>query len=222
MPRYAEALRKRQTALLLLATAIVSPSTPHAEDILRTARKLGIKYYRLGQFYHQPGTSVDKQLNEIKAGFKDLAALNKELGLCAVFQNHSSAGSRTYVGGDLAELYALVKDFHPDQIGVAFDLGHALVVHGDEWSSHFEKLKSHVRVAYVKDAKRGARFTRFGEGEFSKTDWFKRLKQMGYSAPLSIHIEFDWTDKDKRKTRAALLAALRESVGVLKQWLAAA
>ena len=93
-------------------------------------------------------------MREIKAQLKDLAALNKQIGIGAIFQNHSPAG-RSYVGGDLSELYDIVKDFDPAQIGVAFDIGHALVVHGDDWRRHFEKLKSHLKVAYVKDVTRG-------------------------------------------------------------------
>lgn len=222
LPRYAEALRQRKTGLLLLTTAILSPATPHAEDILRTAKKLGVRYYRLGFVPIPREADARKQIVEIKAQLKDLAALNKELGLTAVFQNHSPSGKTKNLGGDLNDLYEIVKDFDPDQIGVAFDLGHALIVHGDEWSPLFEKLKSHVKVAYVKDTQRGARFVRFGQGEFGRLDWFTRLKAMNYRAPMSLHIEFDWTGPDKAKTRAALLQALKESVGVLRGWLAKA
>jgi sugar phosphate isomerase/epimerase len=160
-----------------------------------------------------------KQVREIRAQLKDLAALNKEIGIGAIFQNHSPAG-RSYVGGDLSEMYDIVKDFDPAQIGVAFDIGHALVVHGDDWRRHFEKLKSHLRVAYVKDVTRGGRWVPFGQGDIASTGYFKLLKQMGYRAPVSMHIEFDWADGGKSKTRAALLKALQESARVLRRWLA--
>ena len=221
MPRYAEALRKRKTDMLLLTTGILGVSSPHTEEILRTAKKLGIRYYRLGQWFHKAGEPEAKLVGEIKAQLKDLAALNKEIGVCAMFQNHSP-GKIKIAGGDLGELYEIVKDFDPDQIGVAFDLGHALVVHGNDWLPHFEKLKRHLSVAYVKDAKLGARFVPFGQGDFSQTDYFTRLKRMGYRAPFSVHIEFDWSEKGKNKTRTALLKALKESAGVLRQWLAKA
>ena len=221
MPRYAETLRKRKTGLLLLTTAIQSVATPHTEDILRTAKKLGIRYYRLGQWFHKAGQPEAKLVGEIKAQLKDLAALNKELGLCALFQNHSP-GKTKQAGGDLGELHEIVQDSDPDQIGIAFDLGHALIVHGDDWPPHFEKLKGHLKVAYIKDAKKSARFVPFGEGDFKNTDYFTRLKQLGYTAPFSIHIEFDWDDKGRNKTRAALLKALKESAAVLRQWVAGA
>ena len=116
----------------------------------------------------------------------------------------------------------LVKDFDPEQIGVAFDLGHAIITHGDDWPVHFEQLKRHIKVAYIKDLKRPSQFVPFGEGEFSKSDIFKRLKQIGLTAPLSLHIEFDWSHKGKDKTRATLLEAMQQSNRKLKQWLAEA
>jgi sugar phosphate isomerase/epimerase len=115
-----------------------------------------------------------------------------------------------------------VQSFDPAQIGVAFDIGHALVVHGKDWRPHFEKIKSHFKVAYVKDVKMGGRWVRFGEGDIGQTGFFKLLKEMNYRAPLSLHIEFDWTENGKAKTRAALVKALKESTQKLRQWLAEA
>ena len=220
LPQYAAALKKRGLQLPLLTTAITSVSSPCAEEILRTAKKLGVQYYRLGFTNTQTDAPPGKQVREIRAQLKDLAALNKEVGIGAIFQNHSPSG-RSYVGGDLSELYDIVKDFDPAQIGVAFDIGHALVVHGDDWRRHFERLKSHLKVAYVKDVTRGGSWVPFGEGDIASTGYFKLLKQMGYRAPVSLHIEFDWNDGGKSKTRSALLKALQESARVLRRWLAA-
>ena len=118
-------------------------------------------------------------------------------------------------------MYEVVKDFDPAQIGVAFDIGHAIIAHGDDWRRHFERLKSHLRVAYIKDIKRGQGFVRFGQGELASNGYFKLLKQIDYRAPVCLHIEFDWSDKGKSKTRTALLGALQESTRVLRHWLSA-
>ncbi len=221
LPQYAEALRKRGLQLPLLTTAITSVSSPHTEDILRAAKKLGVQFYRIGFIPEERDAPPGKQVREIRAQFKDLAALNKEIGIGALMQNHSPAG-RSYVGGDLSEMYDIVKDFDPAQIGVAFDIGHALVVHGDDWRRHFERLKSHFKVAYVKDVTRGGRWVPFGQGDIAATGYFKLLKQMGYRAPISLHIEFDWSDGGKSRTRPALLKAVQESARVLRGWLASA
>jgi sugar phosphate isomerase/epimerase len=221
LPQYAAALRKRGLQLPLLTTGITSVSSPCAEDILRTAKKLGVQFYRLGFVIRATDASAGKQVREIKAQLKDLAALNKQIGIGALVQNHSPAG-RSYLGGDLSELLDLVKDFDPAQIGVAFDIGHALVVHGDDWRQHFEKLESHLKIVYVKDVKREGRWVPFGEGDIATTGYFKLLRELKYNAPVSLHIEFDWADGGKSKTRPALVKALQDSARVLRRWLASA
>ena len=237
MPRYADALAKHSAKMLLLTTGILGVDSPRCREIIATAKKLGIRYYRLG-FWHKPaGTSGDQYVNEIRSRLKELAALNRELGVCALFENHSAPGTKVggnqseasarkpsaegkssgMAGGDLAELYEIVKDFDPDQIAVAFDLGHAIIMHGDEWHVHFERLKNHIKVAYIKDVGRTSRFVPFGQGEFAKNDFFTLLKRMNYRAPISMHIEYAW-GPDGKKTRAAMVEMLKGNRRVLGQW----
>ena len=222
MPRYAAALSQQGVRMLLLTTGITGIASPHAETVLRAGRKLEVQYYRLGYWYHRPEVSAEKLRAEIRASLKDLAALNRATGTCAIFQNHSADnGAKAPAGADLVELYDLVKDLDPKEVGVAFDLGHAIITHGDEWPAHFDRLKDHLRVAYVKDVRRPSTFVPFGEGEFGRTDFFRRLRALGYRAPLSLHVEYEWAPKDQ-KTRPRLLAALQNSRRVLGQWLKAA
>ena len=218
LPRYAEALRKHSLTLPLLTTAILSPASPHAEDILRAAKKLGARFYRTGFVDRHSDQPAKSQIAEFRAQLKDLAAMNKEIGIGAIVQNHSPAG-HAYLGGDLNELVEIVADFDPNQVGAAFDIGHAVKVHGDRWREHFEKLKSHLKIAYVKDTDSRGKWVRFGQGEIGKTGYFKLLREIGYNAPISMHIEFDWSDGDKNKTREALLKALKQSRDVLGKWL---
>jgi len=202
----------------LLTSGITSLSSPHAEKVLSEAKKLGVRYYRLGFIDFKADVPAAKQLDEIKAQLKDVAALNASLGLTGMMQNHSPGADHAYIGGDLGQMHRIVKDFNPEQIGVAFDIGHALVVHGKEWRPHFDKLKSHLKVAYIKDTKLGGGWVPFGEGELARTGYFQLLKELHYSAPISLHIEFKWDANGK--TRAALTEALKQSAAVLQKWLA--
>src|SRR3982074_2017906 len=63
---------------------------PRTEDILRTAKKLGVGFYRLGFIDRQ--SDVARQISEIKAQLKDLAAMNKQIGIGGLLQNHSPSG----------------------------------------------------------------------------------------------------------------------------------
>lgn len=219
LPAYAEQLRKTHLRVPLLTTAITSTDSPNAEALLRAARRAGVRFYRLGFMLRESDDSWSKQLGEIKARFKDLAALNKQVGIGAIMQNHSPAG-HTYVGGNLDELWDIVGEFDPAQIGIAFDIGHALVVHADGWRTRFEKLKSHLQIAYVKDVTRSGHWVKLGQGDIGTTGYFKLLKQSGYQAPISMHIEYEWSPKGQPETRAGLLSVLKENLAVLKGWLA--
>lgn len=212
--RYADELARHRRKIHLLTTAITSVSTPHTEAVLRTARKLGIRYYRLGFFKKAKDQSSEKQVQEVVAGLRDLAALNKELGLCGLFQNHTGS-----FGADLREAIAIGSAFNPDQIGLAFDIGHALAIQRDEWRSYWDRIRPLLRIVYVKDVKLGGGWVPFGQGAIPQSGYFPLLKQVDYSAPISLHIEFDWSDKGKAKTRERMVRTLRENNAVLKRWL---
>jgi sugar phosphate isomerase/epimerase len=213
LPRYAEILGRKQLKLHLVTSGITGVASPYAEPILRAAKKQGVGYYRLGFFETEKDWPAGKQAKEIRSSLKDVASMNREIGVCALFQNHSGS-----FGANLSDLRDVVSEFDPAQIGVAFDIGHAILIHGEDWKVHFEAIAPHLRVAYIKDAKHGASWVRFGEGEIARTGYFKRLQQLGYSAPFSLHIEFDWSDKGKSRNRESLLKALQQSRAVLKQW----
>jgi L-ribulose-5-phosphate 3-epimerase len=220
LPRYAEMLREHSLQIALLTTNITSVSTPYAESVLRMAKQLGIHFYRFGFIEHRPEISPTNQMRQIKAQLAELAALNRHLGMCGLLQNHSPSENTVYFAGNLEELRLAVEEFDPAQIGVAFDIGHALVVHGDDWRKHFDRLTPHFKIAYVKDVKRSGRWVPFGQGDIAATGYFELLKQMGYSSPVSMHMEYDWSAQGKNKTRASLTSALKNSAGVLRQWLA--
>jgi len=219
LPRYAEALARHKLRLLLMTTEIRGVDSPHAREILAAGKKLGVRDYRLGYWMHQPETPAEKLRVEIRSRLKQLAAMNGELRVCGLMQNHSSwsGKGRGPAGGDLDELYDLVKDLDPRQIAVAFDLGHAIIVHGNAWRERFEKLKPHIRVVYVKDVGRSGQFVPFGQGEFGQSGFFPMLAKTNYRAPLSMHVEYVWATEGK-KTQSALAAVLKKNRDVLRQW----
>lgn len=219
MPRMAEILKRHKLKLLLLTTAISSPATPHTETVLRTAAKLGVKYYRLNWWHYKAAPSREQLFREIKAQLKDLAAMNKQLGVCAIYQNHSGGDN---VGANVSDIMEIVGEFDPHQIAIAFDIGHALIEIPDTWRAEFEKLKSHFKIAYVKDAKRHGKFCAFGRGDIATTDYFKLLKAAHCHAPISMHTEYEFAGQGNPKTRAGLVEAMRRDVQVLKGWLQAA
>src|SRR5262245_14525971 len=89
LPRLTEALRRRKLDIYLLATDITSMKTPHAELVLRTAARLGIKRVRLGFFKYGGNEWPPDRLRELAPALREIAAACKDLGLRAGFENHS-------------------------------------------------------------------------------------------------------------------------------------
>lgn len=216
LPRYAEALKRRNSKVLLLTTAILSPSSPHAESILKTARGLGVTHYRLGYWNYKNYPTQEKLQAEARAQLKDLAAMNRELGLCGVYQNHSG---RDNFGAQIADIRQAIAEIHPSQIGLAFDPSHAWIELGPEWRAELERCRKHVQIAYVKDVDKTKTFVKFGDGMLGASGWFTWLKQASYSRPISMHTEYHWVPKGFHKTRERLVTALKSDLAQVRRWM---
>jgi sugar phosphate isomerase/epimerase len=218
LPKLVEALKKRGKELLLIATAITSVGQPHAEQLLRTAARLGVRRYRLGFLRYDPARAIPEQLAEIGARLRDLAALNAELGLQAGFQNHSG---RDQVGAPVWDLWTMMKDLDPRQMGVCFDIGHATVEGGLSHQIEARLVQSRFTAVIVKDflwqrAARGGwqeQWVPLGEGMVDKA-FFKWLKTTSFTGPICQHHEYD------HGAGRPMIEKMRKDLADLQSWLA--
>lgn len=217
LPRLVEALKKRGKELTLLTTAITSISQPHAEQLLRAAAKLGIRRYRLGFWQYDSRRSIPDQLVEVGTQLRDLAALNKELGLQAGFQNHSG---HAYVGAPVWDLWTMMKDLDPRQMGVCFDIGHATIEGGLSWPIEARLMERQFTAVFVKDflwqkTEKGWReqWVPLGDGMVDKA-FFKWLKTTSFAGPISQHHEYDHGEG------RPMIIKLQKDLKVLREWLA--
>ena len=197
LPRMHEALKKRGLEISILTSSIDSIKSPHAEKVLRTAAKLGIKRYRLLWYRYDLRRSIDEQLKAIRPKLAELVALNRELGLTALYQNHSGADM---VGAPLWDIYSLIKEFNPQQMALAYDIRHATVEGGLSWPIQFQLVKSHIGAVCVKDFVWDAAKVKnvpLGEGVVDKK-FFALLKDSNFSGPVSVHVEYLERSKDKK------------------------
>ena len=141
LPKMAEALRKVGREVTLLTTGIRAVN-PLTEKVLRTASKLGIRRYRLAFWSYSPDRPIPDQIAEVRAASRELAALNKELGICGGHQNHS--GSNCF-GAPIWDIHEAIRDCDPRYMGICFDIGHATIEGGLAWPIHARLMRPSTR-----------------------------------------------------------------------------
>ncbi len=193
LPRLVEALAKRGKTALHITTDILDATDPIQQRVLRTASKLGVRVYRLSWFQYRPGIPLPRQIAECRARLKDLAALNKELGLCGGYQNHSGAKN---VGAPVWDIYQMLEGFDPKYLGICFDIGHATVEGGTAWALHARLMEPQFSAVYVKDftwQKKSkdwqTEWCPLGEGMVSRS-YFDWLTKSSYKGIISQHHEY--------------------------------
>lgn len=220
LPKFAAALGARKLDLMVLATDVRAVD-PLSERVLRAAAKSGARRYRLGALRYRENVPIPQQLDQFRAQLKDLAALNRQLGLTGLIQNHSGNG---YVGAAIWDAYDLLKDFSPQELGLHFDIGHATVELGQSWPTAFNLVKDRIGAVIVKD------FTwRHTPGKGSQVVWcpvgqgsiqprfFTMLRDSTFRGPIMLQWEYGFPDT----TLAGRMRTLRADTEQLRTWIKA-
>jgi sugar phosphate isomerase/epimerase len=216
LPKMVDALRKRDLEITVMTSSINDPNDPLTETVLRTAAKLGIRRYRMQYFKYDLSKPILGQLDEWRRQFLDLAALNREIGITAVYQNHAG---RNYLGASLWDLGRLLEGIAVDQIGVAYDIRHATVEAGMSWPVTFHRIRPHIETVYVKDfhwVNGKPRNVPLGEGQISP-EFFSMLAESKFDGPISLHEEY--LDHRKPELVPQHLAAIKKDFTTLNRLL---
>jgi L-ribulose-5-phosphate 3-epimerase len=226
-PRAVDAARKAGLKVEMITTGITSAREPHAETLLRTAAKLGVKYYRLGNFRYDLQAGVWPSLQKLKPVLRELADLNSSLGLHGAIQNH--AGPR--VGGPLWDLYELVREHDPRWLGVQYDIRHATVEGAQSWPITLRLLAPWILCTDIKDFQwqqspgRGViHNVPLGEGIVPYDAYFKLVSELGIGGPMSLHLEYPPFERDPRQLSEAqklteFTAGMKRDGATLKGWM---
>jgi sugar phosphate isomerase/epimerase len=216
LPKMVDALKKRGLNVGLITTDIISVDTPHTEKVLRTAKALGITRYRTGYYRYDASVSPQKQLAGIKPKFHDLAALNRQLGVRAGLQNHSGA---EMVGCAIWDIFELVRDLDPADIGICFDIGHATLEGGTSWPVEARLMEPWMVCVYVKDFtwERSAKgfepkWGPLGNG-MVRREFFDWLRKSTYRGQISLHVEYLSGDTPEN------VAQMKRDQAKLREWI---
>lgn len=216
LPELVEALKSRNLEVTVLTSDINDPTDRMTEKVLRSAAALGIQRYRMKYLRYDLDRPVVDQIKEWRPRLRDLAAMNRELGITGIYQNHAG---RNQLGAALWDLPMVLEGIAPREIGVAYDIRHATVEGGMSWPITFNRLRPHVQVVYVKDFKwEGAKPKNvpLGEGNVSP-EFFRLLLKSGFMGPISLHEEY--LDHKQPKLVPQHLAAMRKDVATLRKLL---
>lgn len=216
LPKFVEALKKRGLELTIMASGINNAKDPLNVQQLRVAAKLGVKRYRMKYFMYDLKKPVAKQLDEIRPALKDLVALNRELGLQAIYQNHSG---RDYVGAPLWDLVELFKTHDPKHLAIAFDVGHATLEGTHTHVLQGNLVRPHLGSIYVKSFRReGNKIEWCGLSQgVVEGQWVRALVEADVTVPVNMHEEY--IDHRDPKLVPEHLKAMRKDMATLKEWL---
>ena len=194
LPRAVEALKKVGLTAPMMVTKITAADEPYAEKTLRTARALGIKNYRMGYLSYDTSLGIAKSIENLRPQMKELADLNRQIGVTGGYQNH--AGTR--IGSSVWDLFLLLKDIDPKYLGIQYDIKHATAEGGHSWKVGLELVAGQVMSLVLKDflwtkQDNGAwkdATVPLGTGMVDYAAFFKEIKMLGISCPITVHFEY--------------------------------
>jgi sugar phosphate isomerase/epimerase len=214
LPKLVEALQNHGLDLTVMTSDVSRVDQQHSEAVLRTAASLGIERYRMGYYTYDLQRPVRAQRDAYRPAIRELAAMNRELGLQGLYQNH--AGAR-YVGATVWDFQELIQDIPPAEIAIAFDIRHAVAEAGFSWPVLLNLAEPHLGALFVKDFRwQGDRAENvpLGEGRVDR----RFLTRVGrFRGPISLHVEYL-----QRAGVEPNIAALGTDLATLRQWLSEA
>ena len=196
LPKAVETIHAQKLTTPMVTAGIVDATTPHAEAVMRALVAAKIPRYRWGGFRYVEGKSIPAQLDELRPKIRDLAAMNKQFGLTAMYHTHSGP---TQVGASMWDLYLLLKDHSPNAVAVNYDIGHAVVEGGyGNWMHTTRLLMPYTRGVAVKDFRWVQNeksawvpgWCALGEGMVDFKRFFSMAKSAGFVGPLQLHFEY--------------------------------
>lgn len=190
LPRLINALQAEGLKMTVMTSALSEVSEEQfTEKVLRTAAGLGVKRYRMGYYRYDLTKPIRPQLDEFRPRLRDLVALSKELGIKPIYQNHSG---KNYFGAPLWDLAEVFEDYSPEEIGVAYDIGHATVEGARAWPLNLARIWPWLDTVYAKEPawnENQLSWGPLGEGAVD-SNFYKQLKKSEFSGPLSVHVEY--------------------------------
>lgn len=212
LPKAVEAARAAGLSVPMMTTTIVSTRDPHAEAVLSTAGRLGIRDYRLGWVPYDPARGITGTFDALRPQFRELAALHESLGIRGAYQNH--AGDR--FGCAVWDLWMVLKEVNSPRLGCQYDIRHAVIEGMSSWPNALRAIAPFIHTIDIKDG-RWERTPKgwqpvtvpLGDGAVDLVKFLKEVRALGVAKPVSMHFEYPFpetgTAAERRKAAVALM-----------------
>lgn len=194
LPKYAEAMAKVGKRIVMITTVIGDADDPYTEDILSTAAKLGIHYYRTKWYRYDKGRSIDDNIDACIERLSGLARINEAHDIKAAYQNH--AGIR--VGSAVWDLAFILGRINSPWVGSQYDIRHAVVEGAHSWPLGFEYLSPHINTIVLKDFLWGKKDGKWrplnvplGDGMVDFEAYSEMMKALPADIAATVHMEYD-------------------------------
>jgi sugar phosphate isomerase/epimerase len=202
LPKAIADIKKGGSTCLMMTTAVEDASNQTDVNVLKTAAKLGIKYYRPNWFKYSDERTMEADLEYYKQKIKALSLLNKQLGIIGCYQNHAGQS----VGASIWEIKKILEQAEPGYFGAQYDIRHAMVEGGLSWENGLKLIKLSINTIVLKDYKWGQINgvwkpinVPIGEGMVDFKKYFRLLKKYNINVPVSLHLEYDLGGAEKGK-----------------------
>jgi len=202
LPRLIAKAGKHNLKVEMIVTGIATASDPLTEKILRTASGNGVRYYRLNWFDYDYAKGIWETLQAQRTNLKDIVTLNRKYNIHGGYQNHSGG----MIGGPVWDLHELFRDFPPEFLGSQYDVRHAMVEGAYTWMIGMRLISPYIKTLAVKDfiwqtngSKPEPVTVPLGEGMIDWDIFFKLVKDLNITAPLTLHVEYPLLEKNEEE-----------------------
>ncbi len=225
LPRAVREIKEGGSKCKMITTSIESVNNTLDMDILNSASKCGIKYYRTHWFKYIEGQSMLDTLKMYQEEIDKLGSINEKLGLVGCYQNHAGKN----VGASYWEIKKIIETVNPEYFGTQYDIRHAMVEGGFSWENGLKLLHPNIKVIVLKDFKWGkvngkwrAINVPIGDGMVDFDKYFRLLKKYKLKPPVSLHLEYDLGGAEKGKStisvdKKVVFDAMKKDLNAIQQ-----
>lgn len=220
VPKMVAALAKNGQKAIISASNINS-ADKESESYLRTLKANGITKYRMDYYRYDLKKPLLPQVKDATTKLHDLAAMNKEIGVQALYQIHAGA---KYAGSLAWDTAMMFEGIDPDDAAIAFDLRHVRAGTGLSFDTALAMLRKHIRSIYVKDARWSGERTNkiknvpLDTGIVDKKT-FEMVRKGQSPMPLSLHMEWGKSPIYPKQDVMEAVEHVARDIKALKSWI---